>query len=298
MENTVPRNPRLHVPGGFYHVIARGNDRQDIFFDDDDRLRWEQLLCEGLDRHGHRIHAYCWMTNHVHVAIQAGKKPLARFMGSLLSRYAKEFNRKTGRSGHVFERRYRAILVQEDNYLLELVRYIHQNPQRAGIVEKIRDYRWSSHRAYAGTDRPPWLRTDLVFSQFSPNLQSAIHRYLDFVGEKQSLSVTELLRAGLADDHRTLGDDVWVKEVLEDSSHKLEIESLDELIARVCQQNDVTEAQLASRSRSRTNAKLRAEIALVATKNGIASVTEVARRFRRSQPVISRALNRLWDQLA
>lgn len=104
MENTVPRKPRLHVPGGFYHVIARGNDRQDIFLDDDDRLRWEQLLREGLDRHGHRIHAYCWMTNHVHVAIQAGKKPLARFMGSLLSRYAKEFNRKTGRSGHVFER--------------------------------------------------------------------------------------------------------------------------------------------------------------------------------------------------
>jgi chromosomal replication initiation ATPase DnaA len=102
----------------------------------------------------------------------------------------------------------------------------------------------------------------------------------------------------LADDHRTLGDDGWVKEVLEDSDHKLEIESLDELIVRVCQQNDVTEAQLASRSRSHTNAKLRAEIALVATKYGIASVTEIARRFRRSQPVISRAMNRLWDRLA
>lgn len=188
--------------------------------------------------------------------------------------------------------------MQEDNYLLELVRYIHHNPQRAGIVEKIRDYRWSSHHAYAGTAQPPWLRTDLVFSQFSPNIQSAIHRYLDFVGEKQSSSVTELLRGGLADDHRALGDDAWLKEVLEDSDPKLEIESLDQLIARVCLRNDVTEVQLASRSHSHTNAKLRAEIALVATKYGIATVTEIARRFRRSQPVISRAMNRLWDQLA
>jgi putative transposase len=91
---------------------------------------------DGLRRYGHRLHAYCWMTNHVHLAIQAGVDSLSRFMNFTASGYARATNRKLGRCGHLFERRYRAILVQEDSYLKELVRYIHCNPVRAGIVDE------------------------------------------------------------------------------------------------------------------------------------------------------------------
>ena len=131
----MPRKPRLHVPGGLYHVILRGNDRQNIFFDTEDRRRWESLIEEGLRRYKHRIHAYCWMTNHVHMAIQCHDVPLSGFMSLVASRYARSTNKKVNRTGHLFERRHRAILVQADSYLKELVRYIHFNPVRSGLVD-------------------------------------------------------------------------------------------------------------------------------------------------------------------
>jgi putative transposase len=293
----LPRLQRLHVPGGYYHVYARGNGKQDIFLDSDDRLRWEQLLRKGLQQHNHQVHAYCWMTNHVHIAIQAGEKPLSRFIGSLLSRYAKEFNRKTGRSGHVFERRHGAILVQDNSYLLELVRYIHQNPQRAGIVNGIGDYRWSSHHAYMGNARTHWLSPDTVLSLFGPNLRLARRQYVEFVGEKQPPSVVEKIRNGSIADNRALGDETWLNEVLRRADAKPEFESLDQLIDEVCDRNGVTEIQLASPSHSHANARLRAEIALVAMDFGLATMTEIARRFRRSLPVVSSAVSRLRSKL-
>ena len=109
----MPRKPRIHLPGGFYHIILRGNARQDIYFDSADRIAWQALLEKGLDRYEHRVHAYCWMTNHVHMALQAGAEPLARFMTYLASNYARRINCRKRRSGHLFERRYRAILVQD-----------------------------------------------------------------------------------------------------------------------------------------------------------------------------------------
>ncbi len=298
MDSSLPRKPRLHVPGGFYHVVARGNGKQDIFLDDRDRLLWEKMLGIGLQKHNHQIHAYCWMTNHVHIAIRAGEKPLAKFMSTLLSRYAKVFNLKTTRSGHVFERRYRAILVKESDYLMELVRYIHHNPLRAGIVGNVSDYRWSSHHAYMGKSRAPWLNTVVVLSLFGPNRHSARHQYVEFIGEEQPPSVIEQIRVGSTLDHRAFGDDEWLQEVLNVANSKPEFESLKQLIDMVCDQNAVTEDQLASKSRSRTNARLRAQIALVASDLGIATITEIARRFGRSQPVISRAVDRLRESLA
>jgi REP element-mobilizing transposase RayT len=145
------------VPGGLYHVILRGNGRQTIFFDADDRRRWESLIEEGVSRYAHRIHAYCWMTNHVHLAIQCHDIPLSKFMGFVASRYARSTNKKINRSGHLFERRHRAILVQADSYLKELIRYIHQNPLRAGMVDDLTDYQWSSHLAYLQGKQPNWL---------------------------------------------------------------------------------------------------------------------------------------------
>jgi REP element-mobilizing transposase RayT len=145
------------VPGGLYHVILRGNGRQTIFFDADDRQRWESLIEEGVSRYAHRIHAYCWMTNHVHLAIQCHDIPLAKLMGFVASQYARSTNKKINRSGHLFERRHRAILVQADSYLKELIRYIHQNPLRAGMVDDLTDYQWSSHLAYLQGKQPNWL---------------------------------------------------------------------------------------------------------------------------------------------
>lgn len=293
----MPRKPRLHVPGGFYHVILRGNARRNIYADEADRLLWQQLIAEGIERWEHRIHAYCWMTNHVHMAVQAAEAPLAGFIGSLASRYARAFNRKYKRSGHLFERRYRAIIVQEDKYLLELVRYIHQNPLRAAMVSTLDQYRWSSHGAYAGGPCSSFLATDAVLSLLASSLRRARRRYLEYVGATPPASVLQSLRAGSDKDDRILGDDDWRTQSLQSMHSASGWESLDQLIERRCEQYGIGEEMLASPSRARACAGLRARIAMEAVDSDLCSVTEIARRFSRSQPAISQAISRRRRQL-
>lgn len=291
----MPRKPRLHVPGGFYHVILRGNGRQTIYFDTADRDQWECFLQRGLLRYKHRIHAYCWMTNHVHMAIQSGSEPLSEFMGFLASSYARFVNRKSGRLGHLFERRYRAILIQEDNYLKELIRYIHLNPLRANMVDNLSNYPWSSHHAYLQKSCPPWLTVDHLLALFGGRHKRACRRYARFMSEQQSERMLRLLRAGVSGDDRLLGDDGWTKTVLDKLDAQPVRKTLDELVRDACQRNDVTEAMLASRCRSRNHSTIRAEIALAATEQGVATVTDVARRFGRAHSGLSRTMSRLRD---
>lgn len=289
----MPRQPRLNVPGGLYHVILRGNARQAIFFDAEDRQRWESYLHAGVQRHMHRIHAYCWMTNHVHLAIQAHAEPLSQFMSFAASQYARSTNRKMRQSGHLFERRHRSILVQTDSYLKELVRYIHHNPLRAAIVDDLRKYAWSSHTAYLGGTCPDWLTVDWVLSMFGNTERAARRRYRDFMQQQQPASVTRMLRTGGEHDSRVLGDDGYRASVLEKLNYKPVKQSLDELVQSVCKQHEVSEDELAQPSRFRKHSKIRAEIGLLALEHGIASVTEVARRFGRSQPALSRTMTLL-----
>ena len=117
---SMARKPRLHVPGGLYHVIWRGNEQRDIFFDDEDRQRFYALLSEGVERFGYRVHGFCLMTNHVHLALQAGQDPLSGPLQNLAFRYTQAVNRKRARVGHLFQGRYQALLVDHDAYLLEL----------------------------------------------------------------------------------------------------------------------------------------------------------------------------------
>ena len=292
----MPRRPRLHLPGGFYHTILRGNGRQEIFFDDEDRHEWQRLLQDGLTRHQHRLHAYCWMTNHVHMAIQVGAEPLAGFMRFLASRYARYFNHKNQRPGHLFERRYRAILVQNDEYLKELLRYIHLNPVRARVVTDPANYPWSSHNAYLRLTDVDWLTVDYLAAMFSVAQRGARLAYVKFMTDQPSDATLRLLRNGIPDDERIAGDDDWIQSVLERSGAATRYRNLDDVINDACQRHDVTETMLASRSRSRQYSSIRAEIALAATEHGCATVTEVARRFGRAHSGVSRAMNRLRDE--
>ena len=127
------RKPRLHIPAAFYHVTLRGNHRQDIFFTADDRILLNAIVAEVIAGYGARLHAYCWMTNHTHMLIQVGDVPLGRIMLRIASRYARQIQARFRTTGHLFERRYHAVLVDVDSYLLELLRYIHLNPIRAQV---------------------------------------------------------------------------------------------------------------------------------------------------------------------
>lgn len=145
----MPRPPRMHYPGAVYHVMARGVDGREIFVDDSDR-RMFLATAVGL-RNGAScsILAYCLMGNHFHFALRVGSIPLSRIMHRLLTTYAMAFNFRHDRAGHLFQARYKSVLCKDDAYLIALIRYIHMNPVRAGLVSTPDHWPWSSHFQYA-----------------------------------------------------------------------------------------------------------------------------------------------------
>ena len=157
-DRLMARRLRLHVPGGFYHVTLRGNHRAPIFFRSADRDLWERFLADSLERFGARLHAYCWMTNHVHMVIQVSEFPLGRIILRTASAYARTVQLRLETTGHLFERRYHAVLVDADAYLLTLLRYIHLNPVNGGLTRDPDAYRWSSHHAYTGARKQRRVR--------------------------------------------------------------------------------------------------------------------------------------------
>ena len=289
----MPRKPRIHLPGGIYHVILRGNNRQPIFFFDLDRRRWMRLLATGIDRYRCRIHAFCWMTNHIHMAIQVSDLPLGLLIGWVASQYAKATNKRLNKSGHLFERRYRGILVDCDEYLLQLIRYIHRNPVAARIVDSPEYYPWSSHRAYLGYRRPALLTTDWVLGQFSKTRGQAIAAYRDFMAEEDQAPST--LFAGNANNAQLTSDDGFLDSIDNLAAHDRARLSLTQLIEKFCLLHNITESELASPRRTRRNASLRAEIALAAQQQHIASLHEVAERFNRSDSALCHAIRHLLD---
>ena len=135
---------RLELAGGLYHVTSRGNSRQDIYIDDEDRLCWLDLLGDTCTSFNWVCHAYCLMTNHYHIVLETVEGNLSQGMRQLNGVYTQRFNRRHRRVGHVFQGRYKAILVDKDSYLLELSRYVVLNPVRAAMVNDVGDWEWSS----------------------------------------------------------------------------------------------------------------------------------------------------------
>ena len=175
---------RLEFPGAIYHVTSRGNAAQAIVLDDADRAAFLSILAEVVDRFGWRCHAYCLMDNHYHLMIETPLGNLSRGMRQLNGLTTQRFNRRHERVGHLYQGRYKAILVERDSYLLELCRYVVLNPVRAGMVSSATRYRWSSFRATAGrAAAPPWLTTDWLLSQFGARRRRAQERYVAFVAE-------------------------------------------------------------------------------------------------------------------
>jgi len=175
---------RIEFPGALYHVTARGNARQDIVLDDEDRLLFLSVLERVVSRFHLLLHAYCLMGNHYHLLLETPEGNLSKALRQLNGVYTQAFNRRHGRVGHVLQGRFKAILVDRDSYLLELCRYVVLNPVRARMTRKPDTYRWSSYRATAGIDPvPAYLSVDWVLSQFGRQRAAAQRKYQRFVAE-------------------------------------------------------------------------------------------------------------------
>ena len=158
---------RIEYAGALYHVLSRGNQRQDIVIDDNDRRLFLDTVGEMSGRFEIDIFAYVLMDNHYHLLYRTNRANLCRSMQWFGATYTKRFNLRHHRSGHLFQGRFKNMLVQNDVYLLQLSYYIHRNPLRAGMVRRLADYEWSSYRAYAyGKSHPKWLNAEAILSQF------------------------------------------------------------------------------------------------------------------------------------
>lgn len=280
----MPRRPRLHIPGGVYHATMRGNHRQAIFRGDDDYREFEAILCEALERYGVQLMAYCWMTNHVHLALRIAEAPLGRIMRLLASRYARRQQRTIPTTGHLFERRYRERLVDSERHLAALVRYIHLNPVRAGIVCDPCQYPWSSHRGYLGGAAPPWLSTTLVLESLGMAAADPLVAYRELM--EQPVSEEDLAHI------RTTGPCAPPQQRMEERpaqrAEALPIASIAEAVAVA---HAITIDELLSARRHARLVQARIEVAHRALAGGAATLTDVAMFLRRSPSTISELIS-------
>jgi len=210
---------RLEFPGAIYHVTSRGNARQRVFFTDADRELLLSILSGVVSRYGWICHAYCLMANHYHLLVETPKANLSIGMRQLNGMYTQAFNRRHERVGHLFQGRFKAILVERKSHLLELCRYIVLNPVRIKGSAKAQTWKWSSYRATAGlASVPEFLSTDWILQQFARNRSQAQRLYREFVREGLASRPWEELKGQIY-----LGSEAFIEKHAAGEKHLKEI---------------------------------------------------------------------------
>jgi REP element-mobilizing transposase RayT len=292
----MPRAPRLEFAGAVYHVIARGNEQRDIFRSDSDRELYLRLMAHYRDRFRFRLYAYCLMSNHVHLALEAGAVPLSRIVLALHGSYAQSFNRRHQRAGHLFQGRYKAFLVQKTSYLLALVRYIHENPVKAGLVGDSRSYRWSSDRFYRGAQPPDWLDTRGLLQLLGADPGRAARRYRTFMASVRPTSYEDLEAVAQV----VKGDESFSRSAFEKASEseRLRTWSLEEIAHVVGRKAGLGLQEIRGRRFSLERARARALIGLLARTHCKIPLTRVSEFFRRDGSTLVRDCRKLEAELA
>jgi len=291
------RQPRIHLPGGYYHVMLRGNGGADIFFSAKDRTQFLLFVQEGIERYGHRVHAFCLMDNHVHLLIQVGTSPLSNIMQNLGFRYTRYINHKRKSVGHLFQGRFKSILVEVDSYLLELIRYIHLNPVRAGIAESADQYEWSSHATYLGSAPIPWLYTQEVLSRFSQYEDQARELYADFVtkgeGEKWRKEFHHGSHLG-----QILGTDHFADIAIKSSDQGIaKPKRAIEILTEVCKVYGVELERMYELGNGRPGSEVRGMASMLIQEAEGVKLTTLAKELSRDPSALSRAAQRIRKRM-
>ena len=222
---------RIEFEGALYHVTARGNAGEKIFVDDSDQTLFLDVLAEVVDRFGWACHAYCLMPNHYHLLIETPRANLSRGMRHLNGVYTQSFNRTHKRTGHIFQGRFKAILVEKESHLLEVARYIVLNPVRAKMVRHPRAWKWSSYRATSGElASAAFLAPNWLLEQFDPSLDRARQCYRQFVKDGRGVSLWNDVKGGVL-----LGSDGFTEEMrplFRDAALSKEISRAERLISK------------------------------------------------------------------
>ncbi len=239
------RSLRIEYEGAFYHITARGNEQRKIYFAATDYEIFKRYLRDAQEKYGYVLHCYVLMANHYHLLIETPNANLSKVMHYINSSYTNHINKKRRRSGHLFQGRYNAILVERDSYLIELSRYVHLNPVRAKMVSTPEDYPHSSYRSFVFKNKEDIVYPDLILEMISKDVNNSCNRYRDFV-EK---GIDDVLENPLKNIYgkSILGGKAFIKESLgrlkegilqkEEISHRRELHAAyrsDEIIETIC----------------------------------------------------------------
>lgn len=320
----MPRQSRIDAPEALHHIIGRGIAKEKIFYDDHDREQFLERLGAIFAESGTGCFAWALIPNHFHLLLKTGHVPLCTVMRRLLTGFAGSFNRRHGRWGHLFQNRYKSILCQEETYLLELIRYIHLNPLRAGVVDSLKAldrYPYAGHSALMGIRDNDWQKTDTILERFGHRRSEARRRYRRFVqkgieqGRRPELTGGGLVRsvggwAALKErrmdkdyvkgDERILGDSDFVLNALKVANERLARKyliggkefDLDKIAERVAKALDVTLEQVFAAGKERRTVQARSLLCYWAVRECGMTMASLARRLKISPTAVSQSVRR------
>ncbi|MBU2511485.1 transposase [bacterium] len=321
----MPRGPRLDSPGTLHHVMIRGIEKRDIVDNDIDRLDFVSRMGEVAVSTKTSIYAWALMNNHAHILLRSGEAGLSMFMRRLLSGYASSYNRRHHRYGHLFQNRYKSIICQEDLYFMELVRYIHLNPLRTGIVDsltKLDHYKWCGHSVVLNRRKNEWQDRDYVLVWFGKREKEAQKAYREFVksgidqGKRPELTGGGLIRSmgGWSavktlrkkkiqekGDERILGRGEFVSEVINQAEEKIKQQlgmskklhnRISEELMSVCKQHNIELTVLRSGTRRHPLPQIRKTLAIKFVNQWGISLAETARQLGVTTSAIAQILRR------
>jgi REP element-mobilizing transposase RayT len=320
----MPRKARIDAPGALHHIIIRGIERRKIFYDDLDQNSFLERLGAVLTETSTPCFAWALIPNHLHLLLKTGVIPIATVMRRLLTGYAVNFNHRHRRHGQLFQNRYKSILCQEDLYLLELVRYIHLNPLRAGLVKELKDldkYPYCGHSVLMGKRKHDWQDADYVLKIYNNKYSMARRRYREYVkkgitdGRRSDLvggglirsaggwSVVKALRRSVnrvKGDERILGDGDFVETVLKaaqenlERKYKLEAQgySFDWLVKRVAQLLELEPKDVLAAGKYAQSVKARSLLCYWGTRELGMTTVDLAKKLNLAQPTVSQSVMR------
>lgn len=320
----MPRAARIDAPGALHHIICRGFERRTIFRNNEDLEDFLSRLSRIVTETKTSCYAWALIPNHFHLLLRNGGTPITTIMRRLLTGYAVSFNQRYHRKGRLFRNRYKSILCQEERYFLELVRYIHLNPLRSGLVSDLADldaYPYCGHSAVMGTAAAPWQDTKALLSLFSANPSEAIRRYRRYVSKGinqgrrteltggglyrspkgwEELKSVKHLKSHRKGDERILGDSAFVQSVLENSKERFERSyqlksrgyTIDMVLRRAAELFDLPIKAITSGGKQPDRVKARSLAAYWAVRELGMNGTLVGRKIGLSQSAVSRAVQR------
>lgn len=321
----MPRGARLDTPGTLHHIMIRGIEKGMIVSDDKDRSNFTERLGALAMETKTEIYAWALMNNHAHILLRSGIKGLSHFMRRLLTGYATWYNRRHQRYGHLFQNRYKSIVCQEDRYFLELVRYIHLNPLRAGLLDsltKLDYYKWCGHSVLINQWKNEWQNRDFVLQWFDESEQTAKIKYREFIkegidqGKRPELTGGGLIRSmggwsavkslrqkgkKVKGDERILGDDNFVTELIDQAEEKVrsqmnlrgkQWDRINDTLKAECNRHNVSLSALRSGTRRQPFPEIRKTLAVKFINDWGISLAETARQLGITTSAVAQILRR------